>query len=100
MEMLTEFFPVLDGFEWDDGNSLKSVRKHSVTQAESEQLFFNRPVVVTDSSVHSGEKRHFALGKTDSARLLAVVFTIRNNRVRIISARPMSRKERGVYGKA
>jgi uncharacterized DUF497 family protein len=40
------------------------------------------------------ETRFFALGHTDSGRLLFVVFTIRNNLIRVISARNMNRKER------
>jgi uncharacterized DUF497 family protein len=40
-----------------------------------------------------------SLGKTYGSRLLAVVFTIRASRIRVISARPMSRNERRVYGK-
>jgi uncharacterized DUF497 family protein len=43
------------------------------------------------------EMRYAALGKTYGSRLLAVVFTIRSKRIRVISARPMSRKERKLY---
>jgi hypothetical protein len=45
------------------------------------------------------EPRYFTLGRTDSGRELAIVFTTRGKRVRIISARPMSRAERRAYGK-
>jgi hypothetical protein len=44
------------------------------------------------------EPRFFTLGRTDSGRHLAIVFTTRGPRVRVISARPMSRAERRVYG--
>jgi len=43
--------------------------------------------------------RHVALGKTYGSRLLTVVFTVRANRIRVISARPMSRNERKVFEK-
>lgn len=57
--------------------------------------------MVVDDDAHSEiEARRFALGKTDTGRLLMIVFTIRVDQVRVISARPMSRRERSVYGEA
>jgi uncharacterized DUF497 family protein len=43
------------------------------------------------------EARYFALGRTDVSRDLAVVFAVRGRKVRVISARPMSRRERKEY---
>ena len=45
------------------------------------------------------EVRYAALGKTYGSRLLTVVFTVRSKRIRVISARPMSRREREFYEK-
>ena len=42
-------------------------------------------------------RRYYALGQTDARRLLFIVFTIRDDLIRVISARPMSRRERRVY---
>jgi uncharacterized protein len=93
-----EFFRNITGFEWDEGNSAKNWQRHGVTRAEAEQVFLNRPLIVAADSRHSErEVRHFGLGQTDGARRLMVVFTIRGSRVRVISARPMSRTERRVY---
>lgn len=87
-----------EGFEWDDGNINKNWLKHKVSPAECEQLFFNRPLVIQDDISHSElEKRFYALGRTDSKRTVFIAFTVRNNRIRVISARDMSRKEREVY---
>jgi uncharacterized DUF497 family protein len=92
-------FPGVVRFQWDAGNADKSWRRHQVTQAEAEQAFFNRPILVTSDPDHSGtEDRLFALGQTDGGRRLAIVFTIRGDSLRVISARPMSRQERRVYG--
>lgn len=44
------------------------------------------------------EPRDYALGQTSAGRGLFVVFTVRNTQIRIVSARPMNRKERQVYG--
>ncbi len=87
-----------EGFEWDDGNISKNWLKHKVSPAECEQIFFNRPLVIQDGKKHSEvEKRFYALGRTGSRRTLFIAFTVRNKRIRVISARDMSRKEREVY---
>lgn len=88
------------GFEWDSGNSRKSAKKHDVSQAEAEQLFFNGPLLLLSDSKHSQEEaRYHALGKTDAARQLHVTFTLRRGGtlIRVISARDMHRKERKIY---
>ena len=84
------------GFDWDNGNSRKSTDKHQVSQAEAEQVFFNSPLLLLPDPRHSLEEvRMHALGMTDTGRPLLVTFTLRGNgtMIRIISARPMNRKE-------
>ena len=91
---------LITGFEWDAGNERKSVDKHSVSQAEAEQMFFNEPLLVVPDVAHSSsEIRIHALGRTDGDRLLHVTFTLRqkDSKIQIISARNMSRKERSYY---
>ncbi|HEV2185834.1 MAG TPA: BrnT family toxin [Stellaceae bacterium] len=90
----------IEGFEWDDGNSRKSVDKHSVSQTEAEEVFFNEPLLVIEDVQHSGQEMRFhALGRTDARRLLHVTFTLRRDDrlIRVISARPMHRNERVRY---
>ena len=96
--------PILDrlsrctGFDWDAGNAKKSWEAHGVTSNESEQVFLNRPLVAAPDDQHSrNEPRFHALGRTNAGRLLALVFTIRGDLVRVISARDLSRRERRVY---
>jgi uncharacterized DUF497 family protein len=99
MGLLPEYFPDLTGFQWDSGNSAKNWRRHEVTQAECEQVLFLRPIVVASDPGHSDrEARYFLLGRTASGRELTIVFTVRGSLVRVISAGPMSRRERSVYG--
>ncbi|HAM32289.1 MAG TPA: hypothetical protein DCP41_01920 [Deltaproteobacteria bacterium] len=89
------------GFEWDKGNLLKNWEEHGVTGSECEQIFFNHPRVVAPDVKHSEkEGRYFVLGHTDTGRMLFVVFMIRKNLIRVISARDMSRKERKVFEKS
>ena len=90
----------VEGFEWDDGNARKSDDKHGVSQAEAEQVFFNQPLLIVDDPRHSlHEPRCHALGRTDDDRPLHISFTLRRaaTRIRVISARAMSRKERAHY---
>lgn len=83
------------GFDWDEGNKEKNWISHQVTFTETEEIFFNQPLVVADDTPHSTEEdRFYALGQTTAGRLLFVVFTLRDNLIRVISARDMSRKER------
>ena len=90
-----------NGFEWDEGNLLKNWEKHGVSAPECEQKFFNNPLIAGHDTKHSQqESRFFALGQTDTGRLLFVVFTIRNELIRVISARNMNRKERKAYEKS
>jgi uncharacterized DUF497 family protein len=86
------------GFQWDDGNSEKNWISHQVAKSECEQIFFNQPLVIGNDEKHSKvEERYYVLGQTDSDRRLYIVCTVRQNLIRVISARDMSKKEREVY---
>ncbi len=85
-------------FDWDKGNKNKNWEGHKVTDNECEEIFFNLPLIKGTDIKHSIiEERFYVLGKTDRGRLLFIIFTVRNNKIRIISARDMTRKEREVY---
>jgi len=86
------------GFQWDQGNIDKNLINHNVENWESEQVFFNKPLLVLDDPKHSiPEKRWAAFGKTDANRFLIVIFTKRGDLIRVISARDMNKKERKFY---
>lgn len=90
----------IDGFHWDEGNAWKSVAKHGVSRAETEEAFLNEPLLIVEDVGHSqSELRFHALGVTNVQRRLHVTFTLRegNTKIRVISARDMSRKERDRY---
>ena len=85
-------------FDWDESNRTKNWTKHKVDYRECEEIFGNRPLKTYKDAKHSqGENRLVALGITNRNRRLYLVFTLRNNKIRIISARDMSRKERIIY---
>jgi uncharacterized DUF497 family protein len=87
-----------DGFDWDEGNILKNWLKHRVSQEETEQAFSNEPYYDYDVVGYlRNEQRRIVYGKTDSGRLLFIVYTKRRNLVRPICARDAHRKERKQY---
>ena len=89
----------LIGFDWDEGNKQKNWDKHQVDYTECEQVFFNKPLIISEDTKHSSQKqRYYALGQSDISRALFIVFTVRSDKIRVISARDQSKKERMVYG--
>ena len=92
--VLREFYK----FHWDKGNSDKNFKKHGVTDSECEEVFFDEEKVQFKDVLHSGkEERFILLGKTKESRLLFVVYTLRDNMLRIVSARDVNKKERKLY---
>lgn len=94
---------IVVGFDGDAGNARKSLDKHGVSQPEAEEAFFNKPLLMLADDRHSQtEARFHALGKTNDDRRLHMTFTLRANgaRIRVISARDMSPRERTIYGQA
>lgn len=88
------------GFDWDDGNSRKSLDKHDVTPLEAEQVFLDPRLLIFVDEKHSAqEPRYHAFGSTAAGHRLQVSFTLRRDEtlIRAISVRPMSRKERIRY---
>ncbi len=86
------------GFQWDEGNIDKNWDKHRVSRLECEQPFFNDPLLVARDEQHSQlEERYYALGQTNAGRLLFIVFTLRNELIRVISAREMNKRERRIF---
>ncbi len=86
------------GFNWDEANIDKNYLKHNILWVECEEVFFNKPVIIVEDEKHSDiENRYYTLGKTNDNKKLFLVFTIRKNKIRIISARTMHKKEKRVY---
>lgn len=85
-------------FEWDEGNIDKNLIKHDVTNREAEEIFGNKPLKIFPDLKHLGkEERFLAYGVTNQNRKLSIVFTLRKEKIRIISARDQNKKERRIY---
>lgn len=88
----------IEGFEWDRWNIDKNKIKHGVEKKECEEAFLNQPLEVFDDEVHSKtEIRYGALGKTSKGRKLTIFFTVRKNKIRVISAYDQGKKDRKLY---
>ena len=90
-------------FEWDVSKAIANVRTHGVSFEEAASVLQD-PLALTvyDAASSQGEERWFTLGLGARGRLLAVAHTHQDiapdrARVRIISARPASRRERRAY---
>lgn len=85
-------------FDWDKGNVDKNFVKHKVTSKEAEEIFSNKPLNIFEDLSHSEKEQRFvAFGVTNLNRKLTVVFTLRKQKIRVISARDQNIKERRVY---
>ena len=96
--MIIPDFEAIEGFEWDKGNIDKNYDKHKVSNLECEEIFMNEPLLIFPDDLHSNtEDRYTAFGRTNHFRFLALTFILRKNRIRVISARDMSAKEKRQY---
>lgn len=95
---LPELEKVLE-FEWDEAN-IAHIAKHDVLPKEAEEVFFDKDNVQDEDIEHSTiEKRFLIIGKTKKKRLLYQIFTIRGERIRVISSRSINKKEVKIYEK-
>ena len=86
-------------FDWDQGNLDKSYLKHGVTLNQAEEAFLDEAAVILRDFKHSQtEPRYLLIGKTANNKILFIVFTIRDKKIRIISARAADKKEIRQYG--
>jgi uncharacterized DUF497 family protein len=87
-------------FEWDPAKDETNRRKHGVAFSEAISAFMDTlSVTIPDPDHSTGESRFILLGRSHQGRLLVVVHTDRQDRIRIISAREADRRERREYEK-
>ena len=88
-------------FDWDQWNVQKNEVKHGVSCIEAQSAFFDPAYKLYRDAKHSSAKeaRYILYGKSIENRVLMVGFTLRGTKVRIITARAASRKERLIYEK-
>ena len=81
-------------FDWDEGNQEKNRGRHNVSQQEAESVFFDPGKLRYPDPKHStaAEPRFVLTGRTEVGRRLFIIYTIRDNKVRVISARDLNKK--------
>jgi uncharacterized protein len=85
-------------FSWDDRKAATNVRKHGVSFEEAATIFKDPLLITVPDPRHSnGEERFFSIGRSRHDQLISVAHTEAGNRIRIISARKATRKERRTY---
>jgi uncharacterized DUF497 family protein len=84
-------------FEWDSQKAAANFRKHKVKFELACEAFFDPFVCYLDEEIVGSELRERLVGLTTSWLLLYIVYVMRGDVIRIISARLVTREEREVY---
>lgn len=85
-------------FEWDPSKATANFEKHGVTFEEALTVFMDPLARIHEDPDHSeAEHREIIVGHSIEQRLILVSFAERDDRVRLISARPATTKERRDY---
>lgn len=85
-----------DGFDWDASN-IEHIARHGLQPADVERALAGEPVTLSEGVTRAGEQRWVSIGRSAAGRLLAVVWTVRGTRVRIVTAYPASRRQQVAY---
>jgi len=89
-------YTVVVDFEWDPVKARANLRKHRVDFADVTGVF-DDPLALTRAFSYPGELRHVTVGVDTLGRTVVVAYTWRGERIRIISARPATPRERRAY---
>ena len=85
-------------FEWDEKKAYQNIKKHGVSFEEAATVFSDPLSITIYDPLHSKDEDRFViLGMSNKNRILVVVHTDRDDRIRIISARKAIKKERKQY---
>ena len=85
-------------FEWDENKAEKNIRKHGISFQEAATVFQDEFSLTFNDPAHSSEEERFIdIGRSSNGRILIVVYTERNNNIRIISCRKATSSEKKAY---
>ena len=84
-------------FEWDEAKNQTNICKHGIGFDTAKRIFEGLIATSPDHCQDYGEDRHISIGRVEPGALIVVAHTERGGRIRLISARPASRKERKAY---
>lgn len=86
-------------FEWDERKNASNIKKHGISFQEAIEIFRGHNLTTTDTRRDYKEIRELTLGRPFNEIIIAVIHTDRLGKIRIISARHASKKEREIYNK-
>ena len=85
-------------FEWDNNKAESNILKHGITFEGAVTVFADPYLLFTEDSKNSlREEREWAIGESEKGSILVVIFTMRDEKIRIISARKATKRERKRY---
>jgi uncharacterized protein len=85
-------------YEWDPAKAASNLRQHRVSFAEATSVFLDPVALTFDDPDHSDEEdREITIGTSSKQRVLFVSHCARGDRIRVISARKATRRERKQY---
>ena len=85
-------------FEWNEEKASSNLRKHGVSFDEATTIFGDPLAITFSDPMHSeGEERYLTFGHSSTGKFIVVAHTDRDDRIRLISAREMTRKEQSDY---
>jgi uncharacterized protein len=83
-------------FEWDEQKRISNLEKHGIDFVRACQIFDNYTVDFEDNRYDYGEERFIAIGEING-QILTIVYTYRDDAIRLISARTANKYERNIY---
>lgn len=84
-------------FEWDENKNAINKAKHKISFEIASYVFYDNHKIIAPNRTIDGEERFQVIGEIEGILVAMVVFTPRNQKIRIISARPANKKERELY---
>jgi len=86
----------MQDFEWDPGKAVANLAKHGIDFADATEVLFDA-MAITVTDAERDEERFVTIGRDAFSRILVVIYTWREDRIRVISARRATRRERKHY---
>ncbi len=83
-------------FDWDDANVGHMMERHNLTPGEAVEAFY-APMVLVTFQERNGEFRRIAVGRTRAGKCLVLIYVLRQQRTRILTAFPASKRHRKFY---
>ena len=84
-------------FEWDENKNAVNLKKHGISFGRASTIFDGFVLSRIDNWFYPGEERDISIGMIEGGRVVVIVHVERNSKIRIISARKATKKERKLY---